>query len=86
MTESTQDKPQKVTTQRLTNMAFAFKQSGVLLAAIEMDLFSKVADGANKIPEMAKGLDVPLDAVDLLIEVTDLKYPPDDIAYIDLGL
>ena len=67
MTESTQDKPQKVTTQRLTNMAFAFKQSGVLLAAIEMDLFSKVADGANKIPEMAKGLDVPLDAVDKLV-------------------
>lgn len=30
--------------------------------------------------------DVPLDAVDLLMEVTDLKYPPEDMAYIDLGL
>lgn len=30
--------------------------------------------------------DVPLDAVDLIMEVTDLEYPPKNLAYIDLGL
>ena len=96
MTESTQEKPHKVTTQRLTNMAFAFKQSGVLLAAIEMDLFSKVADGANTMPEIAKSLDLPLDAVDKLVtacttlgllEKRDDSYfnPPDVDRYLVRG-
>jgi len=69
MIESAKEKSQtpKLTTKRLTNMAFSFKQTGVLLAAIEMDLFSKVADGANKMPEMAKRLELPLDAVDKLV-------------------
>jgi hypothetical protein len=30
--------------------------------------------------------DVPLDSVDLLLEVSDLGAPPDEKAYIDLGL
>ena len=69
MTEPTKDQPQKVTTQRLTNTAFSFKQTGTLLAALELDLFSKVADGVNKIPEMAKSLDIPLSATDKLVTV-----------------
>lgn len=30
--------------------------------------------------------DVPLDSVDLVLEVTDLEYPSKNLAYIDLGL
>jgi len=67
MSESTKEKPQKVTTQRLTYMAFACKQMWALLAAIELDLFSKIAEGANKLPQMAKSLELPQDAVDKLV-------------------
>lgn len=67
MIESKKDRPQKVTTQRLTNMAFAFKQSGVLPVAIEVDLFTKVAEGDNKVSEIAKSVGLPLDTVDKLL-------------------
>lgn len=57
----------KLTTQGLTEMAFAFKQSGTLLTAIEVDLFSKVSQGARTIPELSNSLDLPLNVVDKLV-------------------
>jgi|GEM_PF-1504631 len=42
------------------------------------------------IPDMERtfsaSFDIPLDSVDLILEVTDLKIPPREKAYIDLGL
>ena len=69
MVESAKEKSEtpKLTTKRLTNMAFAFKQTGTLLAAIELDLFSTVSQGATTIPEVAKSLGLPLEAVDKLV-------------------
>ena len=57
----------KLTTQGLTNMAFAFKQAGTLLTAIELDLFSKVSQGATTIPELGERLDLPYEVADKLV-------------------
>ena len=59
--------PRKLTTQGLTSMAFAFKQSGTLLTAIELDLFSKISQGAHTIPELGKSLDLPSSVADKLV-------------------
>jgi len=36
--------------------------------------------------EYDASFDVPLDSVDLILEVTDLRIPPGEKKYIDLGL
>ena len=60
-------KSKKLTTQNLTLMAFAFKQSGTLIAAIELDLFNRIDQGATTIPDLAKRLDLPPDSTDKLV-------------------
>ncbi len=69
MNESEKEKSgtKKLTTQNLTIMAFAYKQSGTLIAAIELDLFNQIDQDATTIPELAKNLDLPLDRVDKLV-------------------
>jgi hypothetical protein len=69
MNQSATDAVQKkkLTTAGLTNMAFAYKQSGTLIAALEIDLFTKIAQGANTVPELAGVLDLPEDPVDKLV-------------------
>jgi len=69
MNQSATDTAQKkkLTTTGLTNMAFAYKQSGTLVAALEMDLFTKIAEGANTVPDLAGILDLPADPVDKLV-------------------
>lgn len=57
----------KLTTQNLTLMAFAFKQSGTLIAAIELDLFNRIDQGDTSIPDLAKSLDLPPDRTDKLV-------------------
>ncbi|MBW2622381.1 MAG: hypothetical protein JRD68_05705, partial [Deltaproteobacteria bacterium] len=57
----------RLTTQSLTNMAFAHKQSGTLIAAIELDLFNQVSKGAATVPEVAKALNLTEDRADKLV-------------------
>ena len=57
----------KLTTKNLTLMAFAFKQSGTLIAAIELDLFNRIDQGATTIPDLAGRLDLSPDRVDKLV-------------------
>jgi hypothetical protein len=52
------DKKQKVDTVRLQNFAYGHKTASVLLAAVELDLFSKVSEGAGTIEEIAGALDI----------------------------
>lgn len=42
----------RLTTQNLTYMAFAHKQSGTLIAAIELDLFNQLSQGAQTVPDL----------------------------------
>ena len=46
----------KVNTVRLQNLIYGHKQSGTFRAAIELDLFTKISQGASSIPEIATGL------------------------------
>ncbi|MBU2549222.1 MAG: hypothetical protein KKB20_12455 [Proteobacteria bacterium] len=57
----------KLTTERLTNMAFAFKQSGALLGAIELDLFSKCGTGGSTTEELAEEMGLSLTSTDKLV-------------------
>lgn len=48
----------KADTVRLQNFAYGHKTASVLLAAIELDLFSKVSEGAGTIEAIAGALDI----------------------------
>jgi SAM-dependent methyltransferase len=43
----------KVDTVRLQNLSYGHKQAAALRAAIELDLFTRVSEGASRIPEIA---------------------------------
>ena len=45
-------------TERMTDIALAFKQTGAILAAIEMELFTHIARGAGTIDEIAAAMGV----------------------------
>ena len=48
----------KVDTIRLQNLSYGAKMTGVLIAAVELDLFSMVSEGASTIPEIAEALKI----------------------------
>jgi len=52
------DNTRKVDTVRLQNVAYGHKTAGVLLAAVELDLFSKVSEGARTIEDIADAADI----------------------------
>ena len=52
------EKIPKVDTVRLQNFAYGHRTASVLFAAVELDLFSKVSEGAVTIKEIAKVLDI----------------------------
>jgi SAM-dependent methyltransferase len=54
---------------RLQNIALAYQQSAALFAAIELDLFSAIAQGADSIDAIAGKLDLARHQVDRLVTV-----------------
>ena len=63
-----------MTQSRIDDMAFAFWQSGTLIAAIELGLFTAISEGFNKPTEIAERIKVPLDSIDRLMSAcTGLK-------------
>ena len=48
----------KINTVRLQNISYGHKQSAALRAAIELDLFSKISEGARNFPELAAALGI----------------------------
>ncbi len=60
-------KNKKLATTGLTNMAFAYKQSGTLVAALELDLFTKIDQGAATVVDLTKVLNLPADPIDKLV-------------------
>jgi hypothetical protein len=58
---------EKASSVRLQNLAYGYRQSATLLAAIELDLFSKIAEGAKTQEAVARALDItPINARRLL--------------------
>ncbi|MDD9913419.1 MAG: methyltransferase [Rhodospirillaceae bacterium] len=54
-------------TERMTDIALAFKQTGAILAAIEMELFTHIARGAGTIDEIAAAMGVDAEKADRLL-------------------
>jgi hypothetical protein len=64
----------KAGTVRLQNLSYAHKQSGTLRAALELDLFTKVSEGASSVPAIATALDLTvLNAERLVVACTALE-------------
>ena len=58
----------KITTVRLQNLSYGHKVSATLIAAVKLDLFTKVSEGATTFSEIAKELGMsPLDAERLVV-------------------
>ena len=54
-------------TERMTDIALAFKQTGAILAAIEMELFTHIARGAGTIDAIAAAMGVDAEKADRLL-------------------
>jgi len=69
MVQPKADKPQeqKLTTQRLNEMAFSFRNAGTLIAAIELNLFTKIAEGTTEPAEVAGKIGIPTDSAERLM-------------------
>ena len=52
---------------RINEMSIAYQQAGVLWAAIELELFTKVSQGENELAAIANELGVELEATDRLL-------------------
>jgi len=63
----------KVNTVRLQDLSYGHKQTATLVAAIKLDLFTKVSQGAVTIPEIAKALSLsPLNTERLVVACSAL--------------
>jgi len=58
---------QKLTTQRLNEMAFAFRHSATLVAAIDIDLFTAISEGAHEPTRVAEKLAIPVENIERLM-------------------
>jgi len=57
----------RITVQRLNDMGFGYKQAGTLLAAIELGLFTKVAEGLTSPREAGPAMGIPVESADRLM-------------------
>lgn len=65
---------QKVTTQRINEMAFAFRNTGTLIAALELDLFTALCEGPKGPAEVAEKTGMPQESVErIMIACSTLK-------------
>ena len=59
---------ERIDTVRLQNLAYGYRQSATLLAAIEIDLFTRIAQGARTVEQVASSLDItPINAERMLV-------------------
>ena len=59
---------ERIDTVRLQNLAYGYRQSATLVAAIEIDLFTKISQGARTIEQIAASLDItPVNAERMLV-------------------
>jgi len=56
-----------MTTQRLNEMAFAFRHAATLVAAVDLGLFTAVSEGAHEPEPVAEKLDIPVENTERLM-------------------
>jgi SAM-dependent methyltransferase len=54
-------------TERMTDIALAFKRTGALMAAIELDLFTHIENGAETVDDIASAMGMDVEKVDRLL-------------------
>lgn len=67
-------------TERLSGMAYAFKNAGTLLAGIELGIFTAISEGASNIEQISDKTGIPVESLDRLLTVCkalDLVYEKD---------
>jgi|TARA_Y100000310_G_scaffold335301_1_gene416948 hypothetical protein len=62
-----EDYASSMKTERLSVMAYGFKQTGALLAAIELGLFTAISEGAATIEQLSDSLSIPEESIDRLL-------------------
>jgi len=67
--EHADDPTRGMKTERLTGMANAFKNSGTLLACVELGVFTAIAEGAGDVPQISGKTGVPEESIDRLLTV-----------------
>ena len=54
-------------TERMTDIGLAFKQTGAILAAIELELFTRISNGAGTVDEIAAAMGIDAEKADRLL-------------------
>lgn len=69
MTQPDIDRPegQKLTTQRLMEKTLSFRQTGTIIAALEMELFTKLSEGPAEPAEIAEKIGIPVESAERLM-------------------
>jgi hypothetical protein len=67
--EMSADPTERYKTERLNELAFSFKKTGALLAAIELGIFTAISEGARTVPEIARATGMEEEAADRLLIV-----------------
>jgi hypothetical protein len=94
--ESSANKPRAISVRRINEMSLAFQQAGVLWAGIELELFTRISEGATTLGEIAKAVGSRPETTDRmlaaclalgLLEEKDGRYsnPPDVERYLVKG-
>ena len=64
---TTEDFTLGLKTDRMTDIALAFKKTGALLAAIKLDLFTHISNGADTIDALAQAMGIDAEKADRLV-------------------
>ena len=69
MAQSKSNRPrgQKLTTQRINEMAFAFRHTGTMVGAVELGLFTHISEGAGEPAEVAEKIGIPMENAERLM-------------------
>jgi hypothetical protein len=62
-----EDKSARPTVKRINEMSIAFQQAGILWAATEMEVFTKVSNGVDELASLARELGTELEVTDRLL-------------------
>jgi hypothetical protein len=63
------DPTRDLKTERLTDIAYGYKKTGTLLAAIEFGIFTAISEGAGTVQEIAATVELPEETTDRLLTV-----------------
>ena len=78
--EEKKDRFHGIKTERMVEMAYAYKKTGTLLAGIEFGLFTAISEGAGTVEQISEKTGVPEEAIDRLLTASkalDLVYQAD---------